>query len=83
MQFLCDEFLTNCREAQEQGNTFHYAWFLLSIMLVAGELLEDIQFPPLDHDFPEVAKYASLWVTKDATRIYKTKIFWILMEASV
>jgi len=25
VQFLCDEFLMNCREAQEQGKTFHYA----------------------------------------------------------
>jgi len=42
------EFLTNCREAQEEGKTFHYAWFLLSILLVTGELPEDSQFPSLD-----------------------------------
>lgn len=28
VQFLSDKFLTNYREAQEQGRTFHYAWFL-------------------------------------------------------
>lgn len=50
MQFLCEEFLMNYKESQEQGNTFHYVWFLLSILLVAGELLEDNQFPPLDQD---------------------------------
>jgi len=49
-QFLCDGFLTNCREAQEQGKTFHYAWLLLSILLVVGELPEGSQFPPLDQD---------------------------------
>lgn len=41
VQFLCDEFLTNCREAQEQGKTSHYTWLLLSILLVIGDLLED------------------------------------------
>jgi len=29
-QFLCNEFLTNCKEAQEKGNNFHYVWLLLS-----------------------------------------------------
>lgn len=48
VKFLCEEFLTNCEEAQEQGKTFHYVWFLLSILLVAGELPKDSQFPPLD-----------------------------------
>ena len=40
-EFLCEEFLTNCHEAQKQGKTFHYTWLLLSIMLVVGELPED------------------------------------------
>lgn len=59
-QFLCEEFLTNRKEAQEQGKTFHYTWLLLSILLVAGELPKDSQFPPLDKDLPEASKYASL-----------------------
>jgi len=42
VKFLCEEFLTNCKEAQQYVNTFHYAWFLLSILLIAGELPEDI-----------------------------------------
>lgn len=40
-EFLCEEFLTNCKEAQEQGKTFHYAWLLLSILLVTRKLLKD------------------------------------------
>jgi len=64
--YLCGEFLANCHEAQEQGKKFHYAWLLLSIVLVAWELLEDSQFPSIALDLPEAAKYASLWVTKDA-----------------
>lgn len=50
----------NCKEAQENGKTCHYTWLLLSILLVAGELLEDNQFPSLDQDLPEAVKYASL-----------------------
>lgn len=59
-EFLCVEFLTNFREAQEQDKTFHYAWLLLSILLVAGELSEDSQFPHIDRELPEAAKYSSL-----------------------
>jgi len=48
VQFLREEFLTNYREAQEKGKTFHYAWLLLSILLVTIELPKYSQFPPLD-----------------------------------
>jgi len=82
-QFLCEEFLTNCREVQEEGNTFHYAWLLLSIVLVTTDLPEDSQFPSLDQDWPEVARIALLWATRDAERILGIKIFWILMEADI
>ena len=58
-------------------------WLLLSILLVAGEFLQDSQFPPLNQDFPEAAQYVSLWVTRDAMQIHEAKIFWILMEVSV
>ena len=81
--FLCEEFLTNCKEVQEQGKTFHYTWFLLSIFLLTGELLKDSQFPSIEHDLPEAAKYASLWATKDMKWIHKRKIFWVLMEESI
>lgn len=40
--YLHGEFLESCREAQELSKTFHYAWLLLSIVLVAWELPEDI-----------------------------------------
>ena len=59
-EFLCEEFLTNYKEAQEQGKTFHYAWFLLSILLVAGELPKDNQFPTIERNLPEAMMYNSL-----------------------
>lgn len=52
-------------------------------MLVAWELLEDCQFPPVTPDLPEVAKFASLWAMKDPQRFKDSKTFWILMEMSI
>lgn len=60
VEFLYKDFLTNCEEAQEQGKTFHYELVLLSILLVAGELLEDSQFLSIEQDLLEAEKYASL-----------------------
>ena len=81
--YLYGEFLMNDREAQELSNTFHYAWLLLSIVLVAWELPEDKQFPSIVLDLPESVKYALLWVTQDSERIEDIKIFWILMEMNI
>lgn len=39
--YLCSEFLANCHKARDESKTFHYVWLLLSIVLVAWELLED------------------------------------------
>lgn len=52
-------------------------------MLVAWELPEDNQFPSVEPDLPEAMKYASLWVPKDAQRIKKSNIFWILTEMNI
>lgn len=54
---------------------FHYSWLLLSIVLVAWEMLEDRQFPPITSYLPEEAKFASLWATKDVERVKESKIF--------
>lgn len=47
-QFLFEAFLINYGEVQEEGKTFHYAWMLLSIILVTTDLPEDSQIPVLD-----------------------------------
>lgn len=83
VQFLCDEFLTNCKQAQEQGNTFHYAWLLLSILLIVGDLLVEIQFLTTEGDLPEAARYTSLWAIKYTNRIHEIKVFWVFVEASI
>ena len=46
-------------------------------------IAKDSQFPIIDKELPETAKYASLWATKDATRIRDSKIFWVLMEMNI
>jgi len=55
----------------------------LSIILVAWELPEDSQFPPIVSDLLEVAKFASLRAIEDAERIKDSKIFWLLMEENI
>lgn len=75
--------MKNCHDVQEQGKNFHYAWFLLSVMLVARELPQDNQFPNNDRGLPEAMKYASLWDMKDEKWIHDTKFFWVLMEVSI
>lgn len=81
--YLCGEFLVKYREAYDHNKTFHYAWMLLFIVLVAWELPEDSQFPPIMPNLPEATKFTSRWVMKDSQRVKDSKVFWILMEMSI
>lgn len=78
--FLCEKFLMNFREAQEKGKTLYYAWLLLTILLVVGELLKGNQFLDIEKNLPEAVQYNSLQAMKEATRIHEIKVFWIFME---
>lgn len=82
-RYLCGEFLMNFGKAQDISKNFHYAWLLLSIVIVAWELPKDNQFLSVALDVPEAAMYASLWATEDPQRIKYNKIFWIIMEMNV
>lgn len=62
---------------------FHYAWIMLSIVLVAWDSAEDSQLPSIALDLPKAAKYALLWETKDAQCIRQSNIFWVLMEMNI
>lgn len=81
--FLYMKFMMNCHEAQEKGKTFHYAWLLLSIVIIAGELPKDSQFPTINKELPEVVKCTSLWAMKDVKRICDSKIFGVFMEMNI
>lgn len=37
----------------------------------------------MDKGLLEATQFSSLWATKDATRVTKTKVFWVLMEVSL
>ena len=50
---------------------------------MVGELQEDSQFPIIDRDLPEAAKYASLWATKGASWIRDSKIFCVFMDMNL
>lgn len=77
---LCQEFLTNCCEAQDETKPFDCTQLLLYIVLVTWGLLEDNQFPLLEEGFLEAVWFTSLWDTKDPICITETKIFWVLKE---
>lgn len=79
-QYLCKKFFWDCREAQDEGKAFHYAWLLLLITLVTWRMLEESQFPQRESNLPEVAKFASLWATKYPVGVMETNIFWVLFE---
>lgn len=55
----------------------------LSVVIVARDLSEDNQFPPVEKYFPVATKFASLWATKDVAWVIETKFFWVLIEASI
>jgi len=52
-------------------------------MLIMSKLLEDSQFPPVEKDLLEAAKFSSLWATKDVAQVIERKFFWPLMEVSI
>lgn len=82
---LAGKIMRKCHtdEAQDQIKKFHEVWLLLSIMLVAWELLEDSQFHPVAQELLEVMKFTSLWAAKDPQRVKDNKVFWILMEMNI
>ena len=62
---------------------FTISGFFFSIVIISWDLPEDTLFPPMDKDLSETAQFTSLYETKDAMCITKTKFFWVLMEARI
>ena len=82
-QYLCQEFLDNVREAQEEGKKFNYSWLLLLIALVAWEMLEGAVLPEVESGVCEGARYANLWDSPYPQRVKENKIFWVLFEGAL
>jgi hypothetical protein len=61
--FLVNQFLQDCTEAQEKGTEFHYAWFLILIVLVGWKEPVYYQCMHTSGRIPLAARYANLWHT--------------------
>lgn len=80
VHYLFIDFLAKFHKMQDHSKTFHHAWLLFSIVLVAWELPKDSQFPMITPDLAEAVKFASLWVAKDPQQVKDSNISCILME---
>lgn len=68
------------REAQEEGKTFHCAWLLILIALIAWKEPKYCKFLIVDVDVCEEVRYDFLCYTKEPTQAMKIHIFFVLMQ---
>jgi hypothetical protein len=61
--FLVNQFLQDCKKAREKGTEFHYAWFLILIVLVRWQDLVYYQHMCTSGFFPLATRYANLCYT--------------------
>jgi hypothetical protein len=78
---LVNQFLADCREAQEKGTKFHYDWLIFFIALVSWRESEETQsLEGTQQSFLEV-RYVSLWHTAHKNRKMENNItFYIYKE---
>jgi hypothetical protein len=70
--YLVNELEKDYRGAQDQGYEFHFIWLLILIALVAWEMPEGTTFPEVDPSKPMVARFTTLWYTRDMTKQWKS-----------
>lgn len=80
---MCDEFLSNICESQEQGRAFCYSWLLFIIEVVAWEAPAESVLPEITTDMCEGARYAHLWDSTDPQRLEENQVFWVLFQSNV
>jgi hypothetical protein len=79
--FLLNQFLIDCKEAQDKGMEFHYAWLLILIALVAWREPEDTQFLGAMKKPCLAARYVNLWHTVHKERQLDNNImFYVYKE---
>jgi hypothetical protein len=66
--FLVNQFLMDCREAQEKGTKFHYVWLLILIALTMWREPEEMEFLDEMKKPFLAARYVSLWHTVHKNR---------------
>lgn len=69
----------DCREAKEQGKTFHYVQLLILIALISWKESKDSQFSTVEVDVCEGTRYASIWFVKEHMHIVENKMFFVVM----
>ena len=62
---LVNQLELDCREAQDQGYEFHFSWILILIAFNACEMSEGVTFPNIEPFEPLVAKFTTLWYSRD------------------
>jgi hypothetical protein len=62
--FLVNKFLQDCTEAQEKGTEFHYAWFLILIVLVGWKEPGYYQCMCTSGSSNLAVRYTNLWHSK-------------------
>jgi hypothetical protein len=73
-KYLVNQLEIDCREAQDQGNEFHFSWLLILIAFFAWELPEGATFPDLDPFEPLAAKCSTLWYSNDMRKQWKSNV---------
>jgi hypothetical protein len=68
------------REAQDKGTSFHYAWILTLIALVAWREPKDTQFLGVVKKLCLVARYVNLWHTTHKERQLDNKSHYIFTK---
>jgi len=58
--YLLNEFVEDCREAQDKGQLFHYAWLLILIEMEAWRAPTGAQFPRVSLSDCRTVRYMNL-----------------------
>jgi len=74
--FLQNEFVEDCREAQEKGTLFHYAWLLILIALEAWRALTSAKFLKVISHECRAVRYINLaWRNNRQQQLITDQIF--------
>jgi hypothetical protein len=72
--FLRNQFLQDCTEAQEKGTEFHYAWLLILVALVRWKEPTYYQSMHTSGSHTLARRYTNLWHTTLKRRQIETNI---------
>ena len=68
VNYLVNELEKDFREAWDLGYEFHYSWLIILIPFFSWKMPEGDTFPDIEPSEPLVARFSTLWYTKDMTK---------------